>query len=160
MTKWAQRKWGPSGGFQRSALQPIFGSALHAPSPIFSSALQAPARIKNWRSTFHLYFYLALRALHHPPDSPHRLRGRVRVKFKINKSQLKVPARLDRNILVLQKKKRAGRKWPKNSFLTINFRQKLRIVIIYISLKQPYLMEKSENYYKCDSRKFMLRKRD
>ena len=35
---------GPSGGFQGSALQPIFESALHAPTPVFSSALHTPTK--------------------------------------------------------------------------------------------------------------------
>ena len=35
---------GDVGGFQRSALQPIFGSALRAPTPIFLSALHAPTK--------------------------------------------------------------------------------------------------------------------
>ena len=55
--------WSPSGGFQRSALRPIFASALRAPA-FFGSALRAPALSSAPRSS---HFSHQRSALQRPP---------------------------------------------------------------------------------------------
>ena len=65
---------GPSGGFQRSALRPIFGLALRAPRLIFS-AFRAPTYDSAPHSNLFSYSHSALQtapALHAPPFFHHQ----------------------------------------------------------------------------------------